>query len=525
MKTQTSNAGVAAASLKRAISVAAIGLLAACANYAGIHGDQQMVQAQQLGTARSLPKEQGRWPSADWFEQFGDTQLKALVAEALQSSPTLDQARARVAAAQAYSETAKSRTLPRVDADYTLTRQQYSSTALVPPPYAGSWQTENKGLLSASYDLDLWGKNREALREAVSQQAASKADAEVVKLTLETSIARTYNELARLYALRDIAQQEVARREQIDRITAGRIATGLDTEVERKTAQANLATSRANVSALDGSILTTRYQLAALLGKGPDRGLAIARPALGAGDEVRLPDNLPADLLSRRPDIVAARWRVDAIAHGINEAKAEFYPDINLSAAIGLDAFGFGRFLTAASRTASVGPAIHLPIFDAGALRAQLKGRYADFDYAVATYNQTLISALSGVATQLAQIHSSDAQLGDAQAAQQAARDADRLATVQYQAGLTNQLTVLNADVTAFNADEAIVNLQMTRRDQQIELASSLGGGYVDDPASSSSDAAASLPAPPQADRHPKTDAALPHRDATAGVVTASAEH
>ncbi|TGR36364.1 MarR family transcriptional regulator, partial [bacterium M00.F.Ca.ET.199.01.1.1] len=163
-----------------------------------------------------------------------------------------------------------------------------------------------------------------ALREAVSQQAASKADAEVVKLTLETSIARTYNELARLYALRDIAQQEVARREQIDRITAGRIATGLDTEVERKTAQANLATSRANVSALDGSILTTRYQLAALLGKGPDRGLAIARPALGAGDEVRLPDNLPADLLSRRPDIVAARWRVDAIAHGINEAKAEF---------------------------------------------------------------------------------------------------------------------------------------------------------------------------------------------------------
>jgi len=482
MKTQTSNAGVAAASLKRAISVAAIGLLAACANYAGIHGDQQMVQAQQLGTARSLPQEQGRWPSADWFEQFGDTQLKALVAEALQSSPTLDQARARVAAAQAYSETAKSRTLPRVDADYTLTRQQYSSTALVPPPYAGSWQTENKGLLSASYDLDLWGKNREALREAVSQQAASKADAEVVKLTLETSIARTYNELARLYALRDIAQQEVARREQIDRITAGRIATGLDTEVERKTAQANLATSRANVSALDGSILTTRYQLAALLGKGPDRGLAIARPALGAGDEVRLPDNLPADLLSRRPDIVAARWRVD-------------------------------------------GPAIHLPIFDAGALRAQLKGRYADFDYAVATYNQTLISALSGVATQLAQIHSSDAQLGDAQAAQQAARDADRLATVQYQAGLTNQLTVLNADVTAFNADEAIVNLQMTRRDQQIELASSLGGGYVDDPASSSSDAAASLPAPPQADRQPKTDAALPHRDATAGVVTASAEH
>jgi NodT family efflux transporter outer membrane factor (OMF) lipoprotein len=480
MKTQTSHANTVARSLKLAVSVISIAVLASCANYAGIHSDQQMTQPQQLETTQSLPQEHGDWPSADWVDQFGDAQLKSLIAEALQGSPTLEQARARVEQAQAYSETAKANTLPRVNADYSLTRQQYSSTALIPPPYAGSWQTENKGLLSASYDLDLWGKNREALRAAVSETSASEADEEVVKLTLDTSIARTYNELARLYALRDIAQQEVARREQIDRITAGRIASGLDTEVERKTAEANLSTSRANVSALDGSILTTRYQLAALLGKGPDRGLSIARPTLGVGDEVRLPDDLPADLLGRRPDIVAARWRVDAITHDVKEAKAEFYPDINLSAAIGLDAFGFGRFLTAASRTASVGSAIHLPIFDGGELRAQLKGRYAEFDYAVATYNQTLIGALSGVATQLAQIRSSDAQLGDAQAAQQAARDADQLATTQFKAGLTNQLTVLNADVTALNADEAIANLKMNRRDQQIELASSLGGGYVD---------------------------------------------
>ncbi len=294
----------------------------------------------------------------------------------------------------------------------------------MPPPYAGSWQTENKLLASASYDLDLWGKNREALKAAVSQLQASEADAEVVKLTLTTSIARAYNQLARLYDLRDIAAKEVAQRDQIDRIAAGRIATGLDTEVERKTAQANVATSHASLTALDGQILTTRYQIAALLGAGPDRGLSIQRPALGVGDEVRLPDNLPADLVSRRPDMVAARWRVDALTHDVKEAKAEFYPDINLSAAIGLDAFGFGRLLTAASRTASAGPAIHLPIFDAGALRAQLKGRYADFDYAVATYNQTLVTALSDVATQLAQIRSTDAQLVDA--ANRAGRRASR---------------------------------------------------------------------------------------------------
>jgi len=470
----------ASRALKVGVSVMFAAVLSACVNYAGIHSDAKTAGPQQYATQQSIPAEQGHWPAANWADQFGDAQLKALIDEALKSSPTLEQARARVAAASAYSETAKASTMPRVDASYSLTRQQYSGTALVPPPYGGSWQTENKGLLSASYDLDLWGKNREALKAAISQLQASQADAEVVKLTLTTSIARTYNQLARLYALRDIAQQEIAQREQIDRITAGRIATGLDTEVERKTAQANLATSRAALKSLDGQILTTRYQIAALIGAGPDRGLQLARPTLGIGDDVKLPDNLPADLVSRRPDIVAARWRVDAQTHDVKEAKAEFYPDINLSAALGLDAFGFGRFLTAASRTASVGPAIHLPIFDAGELRAQLKGRYADFDYAVATYNQTLVTALSEVATQLAGVRSTDGQLVDAQTAQTAARQADQLALVQYKAGLTNQLTVLNADVNALAADQAVANLRMDRRDQQIALASALGGGFVD---------------------------------------------
>ncbi|CAM2161840.1 Efflux transporter outer membrane subunit [Paraburkholderia sacchari] len=465
---------------KAGVPVIAATGLSACVNYAGIHGDTAMTDPQQYVTQQSLPFERGHWPSADWADQFGDNQLKALIDEALRSSPTLDQARARVAAAQAYSESAHAGTMPRVDASYALTRQQFSATTLVPPPYGGSWQTENRGILSASYELDLWGKKREALKASVSRVQASRADEETVRLTLTTSIARAYNELARLYMLHGIAEQEIDRREQIDHVTAGRIATGLDTQVERETARANLATSRATMKSLDGQILATRYQIAALLGAGPDRGLQIARPVLGMGDDVRLPDNLPADLVSRRPDIVAARWSVDAIAHDVKEAKAEFYPDINLSAAIGLDAFGFGRFLTAASRTVSVGPAIHLPIFDAGELRAQLKGRYADFDNAVAIYNQALVTALSEVATQIAGVRSTEAQLVDAQTAQQAALKAAELALAQYKAGLTTQLTVLNADVNALSANQSVANLRMNRRDRQIALASALGGGFVD---------------------------------------------
>jgi NodT family efflux transporter outer membrane factor (OMF) lipoprotein len=480
MKKQENRSTFGSRIARTGVTLMVAAVLSACANYAGIHSDKEPAQPQDYATQQSLPADEGRWPASDWADQFGDAQLRALLDEALAGSPTLEQARARIAAASAYSETAKAGTMPRVDASYSYTRQRFSENALVPPPYAGSWQSENKGLLSASYDLDLWGKNREALKSAVSQVQASRADAEAVRLALDTSIARTYNQLARLYALHDIAQSEVDERDKIVRITAGRIANGLDTEVERKTAEADLASSRSALSALDGRIVATRYQLAALVGKGPDRGLSIARPQLGIGDEVRLPGNLPADLVSRRPDIVAARWRVDAMTHDIKEAKAEFYPDINLSASLGLDAFGFGRLLTAASRTVSAGPAIHLPIFDGGALRAQLKDRYAGFDYAVATYDQTLVTALNDVATNLSQIRSTDAQLVDANVAQDAAHSAQQLALTQYRAGLANQLTVLNAETNALAAERTVANLKMDRRDQQIALAAALGGGYTD---------------------------------------------
>lgn len=479
--------------IKLGLSALCAAVLSACASYAGIDSDHRMAAPSQYETSQSLRGAAGHWPAVDWADQFGDVQLRSLIAEALKDSPSIEQARARVAAAQAYSETAQAATLPRVDAGYSVNREQFSAHATVPPPYGGTWQTENKVLVSATYDLDAWGKRRAALNAAVSQTAASKADAEAVKLTLTSAIARNYNQLSRLYVLRDIAQKEVERRAQIDLITGGRIRTGLDTEVERKSVQSELASSRVSEAALDGSILITRYQLAALLGAGPDRGLSILRPAMGIGDEIRLPDNLPADLVSRRPDLVAARWRVDALNHQVEQAKAAFYPDINLSAAIGFNAFGFGNLFSAASRTAAIGPAVHLPIFDAGALRADLKGRYADYDYAVANYNQTLIGALSNAASELAEIRSSDAQLVQADVALQAARQAAQLATIQYQAGLTNQLAALIADTRALNAEQAVANLKMNRRDQQIELATSLGGGYIDTDATLSAGATAQL--------------------------------
>jgi len=469
-----------AASRRTAVAAAVAALaLAGCANYFGIRSDKTIAQPQQFETSQSIPAQGGQWPSLDWAGQFGDPQLPKLIDEALDGSPSIAQAQARIEKASSYIETSRSALFPKVGASYSMTRELYSANALFPPPYGGTWFTENNALASASWELDLWGKNRQRLAQAVSTQKATIADMQQARITLAAAVARTYNQLAALYTQREIAVHEIENRKTIGTITDGRVRAGLDTNVERQTAQGNIATSQANLSQIDGQIESVRYQLGALLGKGPDRGLQIAQPVLSPALNVALPDDLPADLVARRPDIVAARWQVEAAMHDVREAKAEFYPDVNLAAGFGFDAFGWGRFLNFASRQAQFGPAIHLPIFDAGALRAQLKGRYADFDLDVANYNQTLIGALQDVATQVSSIRSSDKQLIDARRALDASTNAWKLAVIRYKAGLSPQLQVLTADQNRLAAEQAVANLNAQRRDEQMALIKALGGGFA----------------------------------------------
>ncbi|WP_347554551.1 efflux transporter outer membrane subunit [Robbsia sp. KACC 23696] len=455
--------------------------LSGCANYIGIHSDKKPAELAQYDSAQSLPLQGGNWPTMQWAAAFGDAQLQTLIDEGIANSPSIAEAQARLNQAVAYTGSAGAALLPHVNASYSLTRELYSGNALYPPPYGGSWYTENNVGATASYELDLWGKNRNGLKQAISQERAALAETQEARLTLAVSIAQAYSALARQYALLDVAKEESQQRQDIGTISRTRFDAGLDTQVETRTSEADLASTRTQISQLEGAIVVTRYQLAALLGKGPDRGLQIARPTLttlAAPDAYALPADLPANLVSRRPDIVAARWRVEAAMSGVKVAKANFYPNLNLRAAFGFDAFGFGDFLKFGSRQIQVGPAIDLPIFDAGALRAQLKDRYAMFDNAVATYDSTLVQSLNDVATQVAQIRSTERQQTDAQAAYGAAEKAYSLAVIRYKGGLSTQLQVLNADQSLLAQRQTVVSLDAQRRDQQIALIKALGGGF-----------------------------------------------
>jgi NodT family efflux transporter outer membrane factor (OMF) lipoprotein len=459
-----------------------IGLLGltGCASFDGIQGAQHLNQPDNYATQRSLAQGagNGQWPDSNWVEQFGDPQLNALIAEALANNPTLAQAKARLDQASALAESKGAPLLPTVNAEAGLTRNLFPATTIYPAPYGGSWYNEKSAFLQLNYELDLWGKNHAALEQAVSQAKAAAANAQETRLVLTTSIASAYNQLATQYALHTLLERTLAQRESLQKLTAQRVHSGLDTQIERSQSQGSVADARAQLLQSEGQITVTRQQIGTLLGKGPDRGLQINAPHLNLLATPLLPAQLPLNLLGRRPDIVAARWQVEAANKDIDTSKARFYPDINLSASAGFDSLLNTNPFTAASKSISFGPAISLPIFEGGALRANLKGAYAAYDLAVATYNQTLNQAFGEVAQQLTGIRSIDQQLPirrDALASTQRAYD---LAKERYRIGLTTQLTVLNAETALLNEQQQLINLEASRRNQQIGLFKALGGGF-----------------------------------------------
>jgi len=457
--------------------------LSGCASFAGIGSDRQVAQAGDFATQRSLSDPNpgapnGQWPGSDWVRQFGDAQLVALVEQALTSSPSLQQARARIAAASALAESRGAPLLPSVNAEASVTRNQFSSTTIYPPPYGGNWYNEKKAGLNVSYELDLWNKNQAALAQAISSEKAAQASEQEARLALTASIVTVYSQLAAQYALHDILQSTVDQRTSLEKITAERLRTGLDSQIERDQSRTSSADARAQLAQSEGQIVLLRQQLGALAGKGPDYGLQLAPPTLQGLATPGLPADLPLNLMGRRPDIVAARWQVEAASRGVDVAKARFYPDINLSAMIGFDTLLDSNPFTAASKSIAFGPAITLPIFEGGALRAGLKGEYASYELAVATYNKTLNDAYADVARQIAAIHATERQLPIRNEALQSAERAYALARERYRLGLVSQLTLLSAQTGVLAQRQAMVALQAQRRDQQVALYKALGGGF-----------------------------------------------
>jgi NodT family efflux transporter outer membrane factor (OMF) lipoprotein len=275
----------------------------------------------------------------------------------------------------------------------------------------------------------------------------------------------------------DLAQDTVAVRERTSELVERRRGEGLETVASTAQARSALETARQALDAQKEQQDLVRLRIAALLGAGPDRGLTIARPVEPTLPAFGLPSNLPADLLGRRPDVRAARFRVEARASQIRQAKAGFYPSINLSAFIGPQVLGLSQFFNDASLAGSAGPAISLPIFRGGALSANLRGARAAYDEAVASYDGTLVHALQDVAQTATSQRALAQQLAHARAARDAAEIAYRAANDRYRGGLYNYIAVLTAENTLIASRRTVSQLEARGFSLDIAMVRALGGG------------------------------------------------
>ncbi|MEO7116150.1 MAG: efflux transporter outer membrane subunit [Caldimonas sp.] len=449
--------------------------LAGCASPRGIESKASLAAPTTLGAVEST---QVAPIAVDWWRGFEDPVLSDLIARATAGNPSLRVAAARAARASASVDSARASEGPQLNGSLDATRQRFSANGLYPPPLAGSVRNSATAQINGSWELDLFGRNRALLDSAIGAERASRADADAARVLLAVNVARTYVQLARLVEQRSVLERALAQREEVLALTRQRVSAGLDTAVELRQSEGARPETRQQLESVDEQIALSRHAIAALVAEPPQHFDTLA-PVLSSLRPVAVPAVVPADLIGRRADLVAARWRVEAATGDVAAARAQFYPNINLNAFVGLASIGLDRLVRVGSEQWGVGPAIRLPIFDSGRLRAGLKGRTSDLDAAVETYNSTLVDVIHDVADQISSVHSVERQQREQAAAQASAEAAYDLATQRFRAGLGGYLTVLNAETNVIVQRRLTTDLRARAIDSQMLLVRALGGGYA----------------------------------------------
>ncbi|WP_242129378.1 efflux transporter outer membrane subunit [Sphingobium sp. Sx8-8] len=474
-------------------------LLSACAAVPDL-GPKPVVRAPaSIDAQQSLQAANADWPSEGWWKIYGDPQLDALIEEGLKGSPDVAAAVARFRQASAAAQQAGAPLLPSVDLNARggATKSSYNMgmpKEFVPKGWLGTGQVA----LDFGFDLDLWGRNRAALAAATSDAQAAEIDARQARLALATGVADAYADLARLYADREILARALEIRTASQKLVSQRRANGLETRGSERQADATVSSARAQLAAADQAIAIRQHQIAALIGAGPDRGLAIARPKLGALTPLGLPADVTTNLVARRPDIAAALARTEAAAKRIKVARADFFPAIRLSAMIGVQSLGYNTLFNTATGAFSggpspftdtlfkkdslfgnVGPAVSLPIFHGGALSGQYRGVRAAYDEAVANYDRTVLGAYQQVADAVTGRRALDQRLADARSALAASEEAYAIVRQRYEGGLNTYLDVLNVEDQLLAARQSVAELEASGFTLDIALIRALGGGFA----------------------------------------------
>ncbi len=420
----------------------------------------------------------GTWPDRDWWKRYHDPQLDALIARALQSSPTLAQTQARVVIAEQQIVGKRAAGAPYLASSATVSRQRISDNGFIPSQFIGfSWYTQADLGAQFQYDFDFWGKQRALVDASVDQARAASADRSAAWLVLTSSVAETYFGWLADEGRLAMAKLLIAGLQDQRRVVQARERQGLESSDPSSNAAIDLQTARQQEIIIEGSAQLRKANLAALLGVAPAELPALA-PRPFPQVAVALPADVGMALIGRRPDIAATRWRVEAASEQVTKARADFYPDISIKALIGLSSIDLGRLFDYGSRVANVAPAISLPLFDGGRLKAAYGSTRAQLDLAIADYNAAVVNAARDVATQaltLQQLSQQRAQQAQEIAAVEQTR---KTAAARVRQGIADDRAVLVVQVRLLREQDAALQLAAQSLVTQAELIRALGGGY-----------------------------------------------
>lgn len=459
------------------LSAALTALLAGCVLPPKDSPRERAIDTRQLGltAAAVTPADEGWWKALD------DAQLDALIEKAFAANPSLAQASAQLRAALAQIDAAHAGLLPRASFSGSALRQRAPDNYIIPPPLAGGdfWMAQIGA--SLSWDLDFWGRQADAVSQARALAQAADFERDNARLLLAAALVQTYVGLYRADALADIAQQAQSQRQHILELTRQRVAAGLDTRLELREAESELPQARVERAQAQAQAELAVHALAMIAGQAADGYAAIGRPQLNLDAVLPLPAQLPINLLARRPDVLAARLRIEAADAQRRATRAAFYPDVSLRALAGVAAFGLNDLFEAGARGYGAGPVVSLPLFDAGKLRAQYQGREAALDGAVAVYNDTVLRAVQQSSDQLTRIDALSRERTDQESTLVAAEDGYRIAEERYRAGLAGYLSVLSAETQVLNARRQSIQIIADLAVARVSLLLELGGSFDPD--------------------------------------------
>ncbi|MGY6277485.1 efflux transporter outer membrane subunit [Methylomonas sp. MgM2] len=422
-----------------------------------------------------------QWPSQNWWTQFADPALDTLISTAIADNPDIKVAEARLRQSQAMVDAEGADLYPTIDANVSFSAQRYSANS-VQAKFAGQHFRQlliNPFILR--YHLDFWGRDQAALQGAVNRSLAAAAELADAQLLLAAEVAGAYFDLQAATERLALAERIVADRVALEALYRTRLTTGLSGDAPLLQAESALHAAKQLKVSLESGIELLKHRLAALAGKGADWGQDIPVGTQELRFPPPLPGDLPLHLLSRRPDLSAARLQAEAAAEEIDVAEAEFYPDINLIAFTGLHSASLTDILLQGSSLAyAVGPSIELPIFQGGRLRANLSHSQAAYDAAVERYNASLVHAIREVADALSRWREFELRLAEQREILTAAQSKHRLGNSLVKTGLADQSALLQTRIDENRERLLLATLSAEMRKASVAIIKSLGGGYDD---------------------------------------------